>query len=246
MIERSQIFLSVQEFIMIEVGHYSTIERFIEETMSCFTRMTGAENLALYIRDVDSTFNLFERRGLPDAFHRLYLDEMYRYDPFDENMNEFPGADVALLSDYLTENVSHIEYRRFLSSFHISNIVELVFKSGPGLHAGMSVCLPKGCDASSAESIFNTARALHPYILFNLAALMGGGRRGGMNSLMARYGLSKREAQVAELVCKGFNNGDLATSLHISVATVKTHLLQIFGKTSVTNRTALVSLMLSQ
>ncbi|MDS0790974.1 helix-turn-helix transcriptional regulator [Burkholderia pseudomultivorans] len=230
---------------MIAPERHSTIERFIGETMNCFTRMTGAERLALYICDAGMTIDFFERRGLPDAFHRQYLDDMYRLDPFDENLADLPDVDVALLSDHLAHDGAGAEYRRFLESFQIANMVEMVFRTGNVL-AGMSVCLPQACDRSTTESICKAAHAFHPYILFNLSVLFKDGKIGSRDDIIARYGLSKREAQVAELICKGFSNGDLARALHVSVATVKTHLLNIFAKTSVTNRTSLVSLLMNQ
>ena len=219
--------------------------QFIDETLNCFTRVTGAEALAFYTRGGHQEIDYFERRGLPDAFHRLYVDEMYRLDPFDEHMVDFPDVDVALLSNHLGTHESHREYRRFLSMFRISNIIELVFRSEGRPQAGMSVCLPETCGDHAAAAILAAARALHPYIGFNLAASSAIEEGGIRADAVIRYGLSKREAQVAELVCRGFSNGDMASSLHVSVATVKSHLLHIFDKAGVTSRTALVSRLLT-
>ncbi|WP_396332539.1 response regulator transcription factor [Burkholderia anthina] len=221
------------------------MEQFIDETLNCFVRMTGAETLAFYTCDEYQEIRYFERRGLPEAFHRLYVDEMYRLDPFDEHMVDFPDVDVALLSNHLGVHASHREYRRFLSMFGIGNIVELVFRSEGQPRAGMSVCLPDACDDHVTASILAAARGLHPYIGFNLAASSAIEAGGIRADTAARYGLSKREVQVAELVCRGFSNGDVASSLHVSVATVKSHLLHIFDKAGVTSRSALVSRLLT-
>ncbi|ULT58675.1 response regulator transcription factor [Neobacillus drentensis] len=51
--------------------------------------------------------------------------------------------------------------------------------------------------------------------------------------------LSKREREVLELVQKGLSNEDVSRQLFISINTVKTHLLNIFKKLKVTNRTEL-------
>ncbi|WP_266233082.1 helix-turn-helix transcriptional regulator [Paraburkholderia sp. CNPSo 3076] len=225
--------------------HRPSMEQFIDETLNCFTRVTGAQALAFYTCGVHQEICYFERRGLPDAFHRLYVDEMYHLDPFDEHMVDFPDVDVALLSNHLGMHESHREYRQFLSMFRISNIIELVFRSEGHPQAGMSVCLPEACDDQAAASILAAARALHPYIGFNLAASSAIAEDDARANTGGRYGLSKREAQVAELVCRGFSNGDVASSLHVSVATVKTHLLHIFDKAGVTSRTALVSRLLA-
>jgi DNA-binding NarL/FixJ family response regulator len=57
--------------------------------------------------------------------------------------------------------------------------------------------------------------------------------------------LSAREVEVLRLVAKGLTNADIGRSLHISEATVKTHLLRTFGKLDVSDRTAAVTTAMS-
>lgn len=56
-----------------------------------------------------------------------------------------------------------------------------------------------------------------------------------------RYGLSPREAEVAELVLRGYPNPVIASTLGIASATTKRHLTRIFDKIGVDSRTQLVS-----
>jgi DNA-binding NarL/FixJ family response regulator len=58
--------------------------------------------------------------------------------------------------------------------------------------------------------------------------------------------LSAREIEVLELVAKGASNKEIGKSLSISVATVKTHLIHIYGKLGVDDRTAAVTTALEQ
>ena len=53
--------------------------------------------------------------------------------------------------------------------------------------------------------------------------------------------LSSREVEVLQLVAEGESNGEIAAQLHISQATVKSHLVNIFGKLGVSDRTAAVT-----
>ncbi len=52
--------------------------------------------------------------------------------------------------------------------------------------------------------------------------------------------LSSREIEVLEQVAKGLTNRQIARNLHISEATVKTHLVHIYAKLDVGDRTAAV------
>jgi DNA-binding NarL/FixJ family response regulator len=58
--------------------------------------------------------------------------------------------------------------------------------------------------------------------------------------------LSARESEVLRLVAKGATNADIGRELHISEATVKTHLLRVFGKLDVSDRTAAVTTAMSR
>ncbi|MCC9705479.1 response regulator transcription factor [Streptomyces sp. MNU76] len=58
--------------------------------------------------------------------------------------------------------------------------------------------------------------------------------------------LTPREVQVLGLVARGLSNSEIGRQLYIGEATVKTHLLRTFVKLSVNDRTAAVTLALSQ
>ena len=58
--------------------------------------------------------------------------------------------------------------------------------------------------------------------------------------------LSSREIEVLALVAKGANNREVAGQLFISEATVKTHLLHIYSKLGVADRTAAVTTALER
>jgi DNA-binding NarL/FixJ family response regulator len=58
--------------------------------------------------------------------------------------------------------------------------------------------------------------------------------------------LSAREVEVLGHVAKGKSNAEIGRELHISEATVKTHLLRAFNKLGVSDRTAAVTTAMSQ
>jgi DNA-binding NarL/FixJ family response regulator len=58
--------------------------------------------------------------------------------------------------------------------------------------------------------------------------------------------LSGRELEVLTLIYQGQSNQEIAKQLHISTATVKTHLIHIYGKLGVSDRTAAVTTALEK
>lgn len=62
----------------------------------------------------------------------------------------------------------------------------------------------------------------------------------------AQESLSAREIEVLQLVAKGASNREIGKSLHISTATVKTHLIHVYGKLGVDDRTAAVTTALEK
>lgn len=62
----------------------------------------------------------------------------------------------------------------------------------------------------------------------------------------AEENLSAREIEVLQLVARGNSNRDVGKALHISTATVKTHLIHIYDKLGVSDRTSAVTAALEK
>lgn len=58
--------------------------------------------------------------------------------------------------------------------------------------------------------------------------------------------LSVREIEVLDLVRKGLSNKEIGRELHVSEATVKTHLIHVYGKLDVADRTSAVNVALER
>ena len=111
----------------------------------------------------------------------------------------------------------------------------------PAVAAGATGYLLKDC---SRDELFRAIRAaargeavLAPAVA---ARLMGQMRT------PADEKLTEREIEVLQLVAEGSSNSEIAKRLHISQATVKSHLIHIFGKLGVSDRTAAVTTALQR
>ena len=111
----------------------------------------------------------------------------------------------------------------------------------PAIEAGATGYLLKD---TSREELYRAIRAAakgEPVLAPAVAARLIGRMRAP-----AEEKLSSRELEVLGWVAEGASNGDIADHLHISQATVKSHLIHIFGKLGVSDRTAAVTTALQR
>jgi DNA-binding NarL/FixJ family response regulator len=111
----------------------------------------------------------------------------------------------------------------------------------PAIEAGATGYLLKD---TSREELYRAIRAAakgEPVLAPAVAARLMGRMRAP-----AEEKLSNRELEVLHWVAEGASNGDIADRLHISQATVKSHLIHIFGKLGVSDRTAAVTTALQR
>ncbi|OQA00278.1 MAG: HTH-type transcriptional regulator MalT [Planctomycetes bacterium ADurb.Bin412] len=55
-----------------------------------------------------------------------------------------------------------------------------------------------------------------------------------------RFKMTPREYQIARLICSGLGNEEIADQLHVMLSTVKTHIRNIYRKTWVNNKMAML------
>ena len=76
-------------------------------------------------------------------------------------------------------------------------------------------------------------------------ARSGAGESAAFDLAADRHGLSKREREVAALLCRGRTNQEIADALFVALQTVKDHNYRIFQKAGVRNRTELARRFMS-
>ncbi len=111
----------------------------------------------------------------------------------------------------------------------------------PALKAGARGYLTKDASAEEIEQAIRALAAgrthLDPAIQQRLiAAVLEGQAPASAPSQPPPDGLSSREVEVLKLIAAGMSNGEIATALFLSNATVKTHINRIFSKTGARDR----------
>ncbi|WP_214401183.1 response regulator [Pseudonocardia lacus] len=104
------------------------------------------------------------------------------------------------------------------------------------VEAGAAGYLLKDCSQAELTSAIRAAARGETVLTPSVAARLVSRMRGPQPE-----SLSPREVQVLGLVAVGRTNAEIGRELHITEATVKTHLLRTFSKLDVSDRTAAVT-----
>ena len=221
------------------------IARYIEATLQLAHDALGASRAAFYRVDAEQNLHDFTKSGVPDAFHRSYIDEMFLVDPLHARRLANRSCDVVSLADAADGAPARevAEYARFLSSFAVVDTIEMMFREGSRVVAGLSVMWTTADRPPTAEHL-SLAVSLHRYLQRTFPLQDADGRAAWRERAIRELGLSERELEVTELLCAGSTNSEIASRLQISIATVKTHILHIYQKCSVRNRSELINRMI--
>src|SRR6266852_1753896 len=90
----------------------------------------------------------------------------------------------------------------------------------------------------------SSAGVARPHFLIEFENLRGAGTKQGIATLPHLVQLTRREQQLARLVCDGSSNQEIADESNLSLETVKKHLHSVFRKLEVNSRSRLMALML--
>lgn len=142
---------------------------------------------------------------------------------FTDLQTRFPQAAIVLLSSHLTPQ-----------------------RARAYLQAGARACLPKNESIGSLCQAVRQAMRGESYLPAELAvavlSLIEEPPTTSYSLTERLSSLSPRESQILLLVCRGLSTKDIAARLYLSVRTVDGHLLNLYRKSGVHNRTELALL----
>jgi len=171
----------------------------------------------------------------PEGLWHRYLSGVIEDDPFTAARVKGYGVTVLALKDFEPESCA--TYRAFLAEHGLNDRADVYL-----FHAGTIVgqfALLRGPDLPPfGPADLVALRRMQPLLEHAFSCTLDT-EVPELRPTLAESGLSEREMDVAELVTRGATNGEIARSLHISEATVKTHLTRVYSKVGVRTRTQL-------
>ncbi|MEK8080061.1 helix-turn-helix transcriptional regulator [Pseudomonas sp. XK-1] len=204
-----------------------------QRCLNTFTQLIPASGCVFYRIAAQLEPHDFLLQKMHSDMHERYLSQYRRVDPLQPRNCQLTGHSVVPLRLGMSaqDDLSNRRYDGFLQSYGVVDVVEvLAFEQGRPV-AGIS--LLRGCDLG----VFG------PHELEQLQALQGMFELAVAPRLSSTptLQLTSREWQVAELLRAGRSNKEIARQLGVGLPTIKTHLINLFRKVAVSNRTELVA-----
>jgi DNA-binding NarL/FixJ family response regulator len=165
-----------------------------------------------------------------------YLTGELEGDPFAPQRVAPSNAMVLRLAD-----VDDPQVRRRLAALGIGDRMTTYLRSAGTVVASITLLRAAGSppfDNLDARSL----RRIQPLLEHSYVCAVQP-RQASARAALLQSGLTDREAEVAGLVGRGASNAEIARSLHVSEATVKTHLGRVYAKAGVRSRTQLAVLV---
>jgi DNA-binding CsgD family transcriptional regulator len=203
--------------------------------LQAFTQLVPVSRGAFYRIDEQLQACDFQLQGMHPLMHAAYLEHYRDLDPLQPGTCIDTGLPVVPLREGLArqDEARNRQYQVFLQRHHVIDVVEVITHADGRPVAGLSLLRNAELGPFSAQELG---------ILLPLQGLMQLAAR----TLVPRGAekltqLTPRERQIALLLREGARNKQLARHLEVGLPTVKTHLLNLFRKAGVSNRTELVA-----
>ncbi|WP_439125730.1 MAG: helix-turn-helix transcriptional regulator [Pseudomonas rhizophila] len=202
--------------------------------LHAFTQLVPASRAAFYCVDRQLQAHDFSLHGMSGEMHRDYLDNYRQFDPLQPC--NYVSSDLAVVPLGLAMARQPIRdshrYRHFLQRYDVVDVVEVFAHWGSRPQAAISLL------RTAEQGVFTSEQLTQLAALQALLQLAVANLPPQDDSLSS---LTPKERQIALLLRQGVSNKELARELDVGLPTVKTHLINLFRKTGVSNRTELVS-----
>jgi DNA-binding CsgD family transcriptional regulator len=224
---------------LIDTSGDAQILQMMEFASSAFR----ASGLVFYWVNDNAEMFGFQGRGVPDDFIDRYRTDMGRFDPLLVRRLARAKRRIAWLQEEAPPVPSAPAYLEFLGAYDIIDNLEFVFWDNNEPFAGLGVL--RNRNDPPLQAIGLDLAAIHKYFEFNML-MHPRQREARMQATLARrFGLTRREIEAVSLLCAGASNHDIAESMGVRLATVKTHIVNVLDKLGVGNRSSVIGLTLA-
>jgi DNA-binding CsgD family transcriptional regulator len=225
--------------------------RALRACVDAFDAFASPSAIVFYRLDQSGEPADFELFGMPESMHRTYVARYRMLDPLHPSRCAAGDRAVVTLASQLPDERRDASayWTRFLRRHDVADVVEIWLRDA-GRTVGAFSLLRFGAGETRGGAAGNsTAGRFAPGEIDALARLQPVAEaalspllrvRSGIHRIGCEERLTYREEQIARLVRDGRSNKEIARDLALGQPTVKTHLMRMYRKLGVSNRTELV------
>ena len=223
-------------------------QRALRACVAAFEAFASPSAIVFYQLDLSGEPADFELFGMPESMHRTYLARYRMLDPLHPSRCAAGVRAVVTLASQLPDErrAASAYWTRFLRRHEVADVVEIWLRDDAGRTVGAFSLLRFGkgdAEGNSTAGRFapgevDALARLQPVAEAALAPLLRARR--GIRRIDCEERLTYREEQIARLVRDGRSNKEIARDLALGQPTIKTHLMRMYRKLGVSNRTELV------
>jgi DNA-binding NarL/FixJ family response regulator len=191
------------------------------------------EGLRLVLRQLEDGTEVIEASSATDALAAIGADADLDLILLDLNM---PGLDGLALLQSLGERQLWIPTVMISATDDLRSVRQ-------ALDLGALGFIPKTAHSQELLDALRSVLDGNVYVpqglerkLRRLKGANGAGNN-GEDDLPDRYGITRRQHQVLQLIARGYSNRQIADTLYLSENTVKSHVMALFSALNVSNRT---------
>ncbi|KWB35393.1 helix-turn-helix transcriptional regulator [Burkholderia cepacia] len=225
--------------------------RALRACVDAFDAFASPSAIVFYRLDQSGEPADFELFGMPESMHRTYVARYRMLDPLHPSRCAAGERAVVTLASQLPDERRDASayWTRFLRRHDVADVVEIWLRDAGRTVGAFSLLRFEAGDARGSAAGNATAGRFAPGEIDALARLQPVAEaalspllraRSGIHRIGCEERLTYREEQIARLVRDGRSNKEIARDLALGQPTVKTHLMRMYRKLGVSNRTELV------
>ncbi|PFH29331.1 helix-turn-helix transcriptional regulator [Burkholderia sp. JKS000303] len=223
-------------------------QRALRACVDAFDAFASPSAIVFYRLDQSGEPADFELFGMPESMHRTYIARYRMLDPLHPSRCAAGERAVVTLASQLPDERRDASayWTRFLRRHDVADVVEIWLRDEAGrtvgafslLRFGTGEALGNSTAGRFAPGEIDALARLQPVAEAALGPLLRARR--GIHRIGCEARLTYREEQIARLVRDGRSNKEIARDLALGQPTIKTHLMRMYRKLGVSNRTELV------
>lgn len=223
----------------------SGLYTFQDECLSLLNGTLDVAKSVSYLVDDHAKPFCYKTHHLHPSMHRQYLESFYQLDPLYPTQFSDLEDTVVKMNDLVSthDRFNHPYYTDFLSPWGVRDIIELFLRVDDRLVAGFALFTSKEQPEIGSADLKKAAQLQH-FMQFALEQALESPQQTNFDAFCERYHLTPKERLVVELALKGLPNKTIANDLNCGLATIKTHLQNIFSKLDVNSKREISSLFL--